>query len=630
MKGLMIFSTSDVFCYQSTFPQGTVVYTGEERGREVKLVSTHKLEAALELGYDCYVTSTRSRLGEHDEWWVKLLRDPSGPRRIFLCDRELTDEEAAAGVQDFEVGMHDLMKHLGFEWPRYGDDEDGRDEGRGLGKPMFWTSALPVLAERNDFRLASAFQGRIELPEKVRSVARDLEMWAHAVVMLVGGAVVDSLQGREPKDYDLEVFGCSLEQVEKVLRERGWDPKPVGRAFGILKLSMAATDGIEVDVSVPRVDNKVGVGHADFEVMFDENMTPEEAARRRDLTFNALLYDIRARRIVDPFGGADDLAAGICRATDPELFVQDPVRALRVMQLSARKAPNVDPGTMALMREMAADDDAWNSLASERIAEEFCKLLMKAEKPSVGLEVLRRSGWLIRFPELNALVGCPQNPEHHPEGDVWTHTLLVVDAMAALCREHDITGNRRKVLMFAALCHDMGKPEALQDDLSCPKHDTLGEGLVRSFLARMTNEKKVVEGVAALSKTHMRPFGLVTGGARDSRWNRLKKDLGQHATLEDAGYLSRADWVGSRPSGVRNIDGHGELDGEVEDHKIAAECWRMFKELEKAEPLVGGRDLIAAGVKPGPQMGELIRAAYAVQLDEPGLSKEELIARVMS
>lgn len=471
------------------------------------------------------------------------------------------------------------------------------------------------------------------VPTSVNDVAAALR-GAGAVVMLVGGSVVDALLGKEQKDWDLEVFGIPLEQVEEVIAR--WHPKPVGKAFGILKLSQDCTDGVEIDVSVPRVDNKVGVGHADFECAFDPSMTPEEAARRRDFTINSIFYDLEAQKIIDPYGGVADLENGVLKATDPTLFVQDPVRPLRAMQLAARKAPNIDPGTMELMREMAADDTAWNSLASERIAEEFCKLLMKAEKPSIGLEVLRKSGWLIRFPELNALVGCPQNPEHHPEGTVWEHTLLVVDAMAQLVRigtswtEEPTEGLRRKILMFAALLHDVGKPSTLQDDLSCPKHDTAGEELVRSFLGRLTKEKAVVEGVVALSRSHMRPFGLVSGGARDSRWNRLKKDLGRFASLEDAGYLSRADWMGSRPKGVRFANGSTtETDGNGH-HEIAEECWRMHQELGKAEPLVGGKDLIEAGVRPGPQMGELIRAAYAVQLDEPELSKDELIARVMS
>ena len=462
----------------------------------------------------------------------------------------------------------------------------------------------------------------INTPASVNDVAAALRS-AGAVVMLVGGAVVDALLGKDPKDWDLEVFGLSLEQVEEATKR--WHPKPVGKAFGILKMSAKETGGIDIDVSVPRVDNCVGTGHKDFEVEFDPDMTPEEAARRRDFTINSLLYDLANHRVIDPFGGLDDLEDGVLRATDPELFVQDPVRPLRAMQLAARKAPYVDTPTMNLMRGMA-DDEVWNHLAKERVAEEFCKLLMKAERPSIGLEVLRKSGWLIAFPELNQLVNCLQNPDHHPEGDVWTHTILVVDAMAELCREHGIEGIRRKVLMFAALCHDLGKPVTQLEDLSSPKHDTEGEELVRSFLERMTTEKKVVEGVAALSRTHMRPFGLVSGGARDSRWNRLKKDLGQHATLEDAGYLSRADWVGSRPRGIRSIDGTS-ADGDA--HMIAGECWRMFAELEKAEPLVGGRDLISAGVTPGPEMGKLIKAAYAIQLDEPELSKDELIDRVM-
>ena len=155
---------------------------------------------------------------------------------------------------------------------------------------------------------------------------------------------------------------------------------------------------------------------------FDPMMTVEAAALRRDFSINAMAIDLRTGKVIDPYGGLADLHAGVLRATDSHLFVQDPLRALRAMQLLARKAKTVDAETMRLIRSMA---DTFPELAAERVHEEWRKLLLKAERPSVGLEFLRESGWIKWFPELEALIGCGQHPEWHPEGDVWIHSCLL-------------------------------------------------------------------------------------------------------------------------------------------------------------------------------------------------------------
>jgi len=621
---VMIFSTSDIFTNLRNRPSGRIV----AENRDGVYVSTEKLEAAVNSGFRCYVASTRERLTDGDSWWVEIV----GRDNVFLaeepeyyCDYGPSQDRNAC----VSKGYTDLAAHLGAAWPT--DKWDGR--------PAFWPSGMPKVAEAQGWTMAKSWEGPIELPKAVRQVAKHLQVFAKATVLLVGGAVVDALQGRTPKDWDLEVYGVAPPDVIEVLDRHGWKPQAVGNAFGVVKLAHDATDGVSIDISFPKADNTRD-GETDFGPV-DIYMTPAEAALRRDLTINSLMYDIEARKVIDSHGGLDDLRDGVLRATSPEHYAQDPIRPLRAMQLAARKVPNVDPLTMALLRSMATDE-AFASLAIERVGEEFHKLMM-AEKPSIGLEVLRESGWLRFFPELEALVGCPQNPDHHPEGPVWDHTMLVVDAMSSLARtgtswtEEPLDGLRRKALMFAALCHDLGKPVTVQDDLSCPKHDVEGEELVRSFLGRLTNETVLTEAVVALSRNHMRPFGLVDGKARESRWGRLKADLVKHPklkngglpSLEDAGYLSRADWMGSRPVGTRFANG-STTETDRDHHEIAERCWEMHRELEKAEPLVGGRDLIKAGVKPGPQMGKLVKAAYVIQLDEPELALEELIARVMS
>ena len=255
----------------------------------------------------------------------------------------------------------------------------------------------------------------IQIPAAIKAIVSRIED-AGGSANLVGGAVIDLLEGRQPKDWDIEVFRISFESLTDMFADKG--ANLVGAQFGIIKLSAKECGGLDVDINVPRRDNHFGKGHNDLLTEFDPTMTVEEAAKRRDFTINAMAFNLSTGELIDPFGGRADLSAGILRATDPELFIQDPLRALRAMQLLARKCGpdgRVDTHTMGLIRGMS---DAFPALAKERVHEEFRKLMMKAERPSVGLSFLRDSGWIVHFPELNNLIGCEQHPEWHPEGDV--------------------------------------------------------------------------------------------------------------------------------------------------------------------------------------------------------------------
>ena len=218
----------------------------------------------------------------------------------------------------------------------------------------------------------------------------------------------------------------------------------VGKAFGVLK---TVIQDIEIDLSVPRRENKVGIGHKGFEVELDMAMTPLEAGRRRDLTINSMYLNMHNGELVDPFNGLDDLQNGILRATDYNTFVEDP------------------------LREKMTDE--FYELPAERVFSEWEKLLLKADKPSMGLQFLRDCGWLKHFPELNDLIGCPQNPIWHPEGDVWVHTCMVIDQAAKL-RDQLPNSDWRLAFMFGALLHDVGKPSTTTPDLRAYGHDAAG------------------------------------------------------------------------------------------------------------------------------------------------------------
>ncbi len=476
---------------------------------------------------------------------------------------------------------------------------------------------------------------QINIPAPINKVKQAV-VAAGGRVFLVGGAVVDAIQGRQPKDWDLEVFGLSLNELETILQ--GFDPKMCGAAFGIIKLSADKCGGLDVDVGVPRRDNKTGVGHKGFDILFDPRMSVAEACRRRDMSWNAMALNLNNFELIDPFGGYNDLVNGVLRPTDKKLFVQDPLRLYRAMQLLPRKAKKLAPGFMHLLQSMVS---SLAKLPQERIHEEFVKLFMKADKPSIGLQLLKDTGAMkVYFPELEALEGCLQNPEHHPEGDVWTHTLCTADN-AAWARDK-VDPEWQLAFMFGTAFHDIGKPiSTITQQMIDEMHPRVAELVMRSkgkksaqqflytayghdqagidpmgvFLGKLTNNKKLTERTKIIVGEHMQPFYLQSGNAGEGAWKRLHKKL----RLDVLGWVSKCDCCGNFHSKIGDPD--------LEEVNSQA-CFSRFGDLgpEPVAALIGGKDLIRAGVKPGPTMGKGLKAAHEAQLDDETLSEEQLIA----
>lgn len=463
----------------------------------------------------------------------------------------------------------------------------------------------------------------IRIPPIIQSLVSRVES-AGGSAHLVGGAVIDAIDGRQPKDWDLEVFGLSFDRLSTMFADKG--ANLVGAQFGIIKLSASKCDGLDVDINVPRRDNHVGKGHKDLLTEFDPGMSVEEAARRRDFTINAMAFDLSTGEILDPFGGRADLANGVLRATDGELFVQDPLRALRGMQLLARKCPHghVDPITMNLIRGMV---DSFPHLAKERVWEEFKKLLMKAERPSVGLEFLRDSGWIVHFPELADLIGCEQHPEWHPEGDVWVHSLHTVDSAAWVRDNVDLPDGWVEAFMVGTLCHDVGKPSTtvtprMIAEGEFPKerlftawgHDRAGEPIVDRFLRRMTNNKSLIEKATSIVGEHMQPWNLMQGEAKTPAWKRLHNKI----RLDVLGWMSKCDSCGCPHKHIGDPD---------LEHQTSQLCFDHFSDLgaEPVKPLLMGRHLIQAGIKPGRQFKAMLDRAFEAQIDNPTLTVDDLL-----
>jgi tRNA nucleotidyltransferase (CCA-adding enzyme) len=422
---------------------------------------------------------------------------------------------------------------------------------------------------------------------------------------LVGGAVRDALLSLPFEDWDVEVFGLPPERLEPALAAHG-RVDAVGQAFRVYKLS--GVEGVRgaLDVSLPRRDSKVGPGHRGIEVSGDPFLPEAEAARRRDFTINALMHDPATGELVDPWGGRRDLELRVLRAVDAGTFGDDPLRALRGVQFAARFELRVDEATARLCAAMPLAE-----LPAERIFGEIEKLLLKARRPSLGLALVRAWGMLPTIaPELEPLQNTPQDPEWHPEGDVWTHTLQVVDEAAALLAGLETDRPRRLAVMLGALCHDLGKPATTRFEdgrIRSRGHEDAGLSPTEALLDRWNVHTllgyDVRAQVLALVAQHLKPGQLyddrerVTDGAIRRLARKCEADLLYR--------VARADCLGRHP-GVFEP-------GAMEWFRERVQALDVAQ--RPPEPLLKGRDLLALGLAPGPLVGRVLRAVYEKQLD---------------
>lgn len=397
------------------------------------------------------------------------------------------------------------------------------------------------------------------------------------------------------KDIDLEVYGLEYERLLEVLDNLG-EVNVVGASFGVIKLG-------NLDISIPRRDSKVDRGHKGFVVTGDPGMSVKEAARRRDFTMNALALNPLTGELIDEYGGLEDLRRGVIRATDPELFGDDPLRVLRAMQFAGRFGMEIDPETVELCRGLDLSE-----LSSERVGEEWAKLLLKSPQPSVGLEAARQLGVVDQLhPELAALVDTPQEPEWHPEGDVWVHTKMVVDAAAGIIRREQLAGDHALTIMLAALCHDLGKPPTTtynegKGRITSHAHDTAGVEPTKDFLAELHTKREIVSQVTVLVREHLYP--AMHPDASDGAVRRLAGRLAP-ATIRDLVMVAESDHRG------RELVWDGFPQGRALLEK--AEALRV--EMSAPRMLVMGRHLLDIGYKEGPATGAVLRELYQAQLD---------------
>jgi tRNA nucleotidyltransferase (CCA-adding enzyme) len=424
--------------------------------------------------------------------------------------------------------------------------------------------------------------------------------------LLVGGAVRDIVLNRPLKDCDIEIHRISLDALQDILSKHG-RVDVVGKSFGVLRIA-----GIAIDWSLPRTD-KAG-RHP--EVSIDPYMDIKDAFARRDLTMNAMGIDLYTHELIDPFGGIDDMQNKVLRTPDPVFFVQDPLRFFRVMQFIGRFDMMPDKQLDAVCRSMDI-----SSVSRERIEMECDKLFLQSRAPSRGLRWIVHLGRLHEImPELSVLETVVQEVSWHPEGDVLEHSLQALDA-AAIIGQNYPDDQTKLVLMWAALCHDLGKAETtklIKGRWTSHGHAQKGVPIAKKLMGRITHKKDLISAVCKLVYYHMVPAQFVLYKTRLSRYKRLALKLMPDATLALLADLVRADQRG------RNGKGPEPLSQDKGDMDIFVAQARHAGVLEGVEPpLLLGADLMDI-VPPGPALGALLKKAYAIQLERGIVDKEEL------
>ena len=493
-------------------------------------------------------------------------------------------------------------------------------------------------AEQIQHFIDGGFEEEAMIYEKVAAFAEAIKEVGGQAVM-VGGSVRDEIMGMPCKDYDIEVYGVEPQALLDLTQAFG-SVKEVGASFGVLKLQL---DGFDIDVSLPRRESSTGAGHKDFSVSADPHMSIEEASKRRDFTINAVGKDVLTGEVYDYFGGLEDIKRRTLRVVDEEMFKEDPLRVLRGVQFVARFGLFVEDETMRIMRETR---DSMKHLPKERFEEEWKKLLLRSRKPSLGLNAAMEIGIFHTIhPYVSEMPITPQEEDWHPEGDVWTHTLWVVDEAAKIVEQEQIEGDDALEIMLAAFCHDLAKPQKtkiVDGKVISHGHEEAGVEPTEKFLYEIGVPGKMRKKVKELVAMHLMPPQLYRDEERgqkikDKTFRKLHNRLLQaQTTVRQLVRLAQADWAGRGPFIDPDCPEQSMLPPRV-GSEYPAGAWLVERckavsgidteSTERPKTMITGNDLIRMGFTPGPAMGKMISLATQMH-DERKLTREEILAMI--
>ncbi len=419
-------------------------------------------------------------------------------------------------------------------------------------------------------------------------------------VYYVGGFVRDRLLGIANKDVDVEVHGVAPQALETILDSLG-KRMQIGESFGVYALK-----GYSLDIAMPRRETATGGGHRDFAISVDPYIGAEQAAKRRDFTVNALMQNVLTGEVVDPFGGVEDLRRGILRHVSDAAFAEDPLRVLRAAQFAARFHFQIAAETVTLCKTIDL-----RTLCKERVELELRKALLKADKPSIFFENLRTMGQLSYwFREVQDLIGVRQSSRYHAEGDVWTHTMLVLDEAA---KRRDRV-QEPFAFLLSALCHDLGKAVSTREvdgEIHAYGHEAAGVPLAERLVGRLTGERKILRYVRSMVLLHMKPNTVARARSPVKTTNRM---FDQAVEPNDLIQLALSDAAGKCPPGAS------------EETFLMARL-AAYRET-MARPYVMGSDLIAAGLTPDSNFSELLSFAHKLRL--AGIPKDSALKQTLA
>lgn len=449
---------------------------------------------------------------------------------------------------------------------------------------------------------------KIEVSPLADKVFQDI-MSHGGKVYIVGGTVRDFVlsqmnqQQLTNKDIDLEIYHLSYDELKNILSKYG-KVNTYGKSFAILALHSLPG----YDFALPRKETKTGNKHQDFDVIIDSELPLEKAVERRDVTMNALMYDYQNHEIIDLVGGIDDIHHHCIRMVNKQTFREDPLRILRIAHFIARFEMDVDEETKQYCQEMV-QQGMLEDLSSERIYEEYKKILM-SNHPSLGFEFLKDIAALPFY--LKNLVNCYQRPDYHPEGDVFNHTMLVLD-LAATCKQYS---HYPEAFMWSALLHDIGKPMVTNSDGQALRHELAGLDVFKQVT--IINNKKMREYIKAMIYYHMYLMILSRGKSRDMKYLKFLKKI---ENIKDGGYFCIEDLMLMT---ICDYFGRGYNDPQQYEQFLSYMNDKMTRLGKRAwEPIITGQDLIENGFKDHQRYGEILEKAYHMQLQS--MSKEKII-----
>lgn len=434
--------------------------------------------------------------------------------------------------------------------------------------------------------------------KKAENIFNDI-LSSGGYVYIVGGSVRDEILGySDEHDVDVEIYGLSYQALYDVLSKHG-HVNTFGESFAIMQL--ANLKGY--DFALPRQEKKTGDKHQDFEVMIDPHLPIEKAVQRRDLTMNALMYDYQQKKIIDLCGGIDDIHNHVIRCVNPQTFIEDPLRVLRIAQFIARFDMSVEEETFQLCQQMV-QEHMLDHLTIERVYQEYCQILM-SNKPSLGFEFLKSIDALP--PYLKDLTTTHQRLDYHPEGDVFTHTMLVLD-IAALMKQKT---EEPLWFMWACLLHDIGKPLVTTSEGHAHNHNASGVDVFKTV--DLISSKKQRQYISTLIYYHMHLMNMSRNHSRDIKYLRLLKMIDGKVSMNDLICISCCDKLGRGKVAQEQYDAFLEY--------IADKTKRLGMQARPA--LIDGHDLLDYGFASKSQFKDILDEAYDLQLQ--GWKKESIL-----